>query len=249
MKKLGIIGCGWLGIRIAGYLSGRFEIYSTTSSGDKAEKLAKKGCNPTVVYFGEEGNLDKHRQWNVLPELDIIVIAVQFSGKNVTKERIQELLLFVAGFKGQLFFMSTTGVYPGIEGEYVEADISPESVLAEGMVKYRFSQVNVLRLAGLMGDERLLRNFKIVNPELAVNHIHYLDICSVLERMIDRQSHAKLYNVVAPFHPSKYEVINAQNNIPYAAEGQVKGKRVSGEKLVSELNFVFKFPDPRCFHL
>ena len=110
----------------------------------------------------------------------------------------------------------------------------------ERIIKVKYPQVNILRLAGLMGDERLLRNYKVTNLDFAVNHIHYIDICLVLEKMMEQQLNCKLYNVVAPLHPTKAEVINAQNNIEYVEKCEVKGKIISSSTLSADLDFVFK---------
>jgi pyrroline-5-carboxylate reductase len=51
MKKLGIIGCGWLGNHIAERLSNQYEIFATTTSESKIEELQLKGYHPTLVDF------------------------------------------------------------------------------------------------------------------------------------------------------------------------------------------------------
>jgi hypothetical protein len=249
MKKVGIIGCGWLGFRIAENISGRYEVYTTTSTQDKIEKLTLRGFKPTIVNFSDDKISKETGQWEVCPTLDIIIITVSFSEKGSLSNKVHNLFSFIGDFKGQLFYMSSTGVYPNIEKIFLEDDVSSDSVADERIMKEKYPQVNILRLAGLMGDERLLRNYKITNLNFAVNHIHYTDICKIVEKMMDRQLKLKLYNVVSPFHPTKAEVINAQNNIEYSEKCEVKGKIISSSKLSKELDFVFKFPNPRNFHL
>ncbi|MNY80925.1 hypothetical protein D3C86_2222160 [compost metagenome] len=58
-----------------------------------------------------------------------------------------------------------------------------------------------------------------------------------------------MYNVVAPIHPNKEEVINAQKDLPYSGERIEIGRTISPNKLIEELNFEFQYPDPRYFHL
>ena len=159
------------------------------------------------------------------------------------------MLKFLGDYKGQLFLMSSTGVYPETEKEFTEDDQPAENVPSESFITSRFPQANILRLAGLMGDQRLLKNYNISGLDLLVNHIHYADICSVVEKMLDNQSQSKVYNVVAPVHPNKEEVINAQKDLPYAGERTNKGRTISASKLISDLDFEFQYPDPRYFHL
>jgi nucleoside-diphosphate-sugar epimerase len=253
MKKIGIIGCGWLGSHIADKLSGRYEIFATTTSESKIKDLSDKGYHTTLVSFPDEDISETMTEWKVVPQLDAVIITVPFSGIRGTeiplRERAQNLLAFLGDYHGQIFMMSSTGVYPDIEKEFKEEDRSPEDVPSENIIKSRFPEVNILRLAGLMGDHRLLKNYNISNLDLLVNHIHYADICSVVEIMLNNQSQSKVYNVVAPVHPNKEEIIHAQKDLPYSGERTNQGRTISPSKLISDLNFEFQYPDPRYFHL
>lgn len=252
MKKLGIIGCGWLGSHIAERLSDRFKIFATTTTESKVEDLESKGYQTTWVSFPNE--LDPEmKEWEAAKELDAIIISVPFSGIRGAQipmnEKRENLLNFIGDYKGQLFLMSSTGVYAQEEKEFREEDQPVENVESESFILEKFPQTNILRLGGLMGDQRLLKHYHISNLDQPVNHIHYADICSVIEKMLENQSQSKVYNVVAPIHPSKDEVINAQKDLPYNGERTVLGRIISPEKLMKELNFEFQYPDPRYFHI
>ena len=252
MKKLGIIGYGWLGNHIAERLSDRYEIFATTTTPSKAEDLNAQGYHATLVSFPNE--LDPEiKPWEVATDLDAIIIGVPFSGLRGTQipmdDKRQNLLNFLGDYKGQLFLMSSTGVYPQTEKEFVEDDQPAETVESESFILEKFPQTNILRLAGLMGGERLLKNYNISDLHLLVNHIHYADICSAVEKMLNNQSQSKVYNIVAPIHPNKEEVINAQKNIPYTGKRTNVGRTISPEKMIAELDFEFQYPDPRYFHL
>lgn len=252
MKKLGIIGCGWLGNHIAERLSDRYEIFPTTTSESKIEEFKSKGYFPTLISFSDE-NSESINEWEAANELDAIIISIPFSGirgKQVSmKTRQENVLKFLGDYKGQLFLTSSTGVYPETEKEFTEEDQPVENVESEYFLQNRFPDANILRLSGLMGGQRLLKNYNISNLDQLVNHIHYADICSVIEKMLDQQSEGKVYNLAAPVHPNKEEIINAQNNLPYSGERTEKGRLISSAKLIAELNFEFQYPDPRYFHL
>lgn len=251
MKKLGIIGCGWLGNHIAEHLSDRYEIYTTTTTESKLESFRAKGYHATLVKFPDEADA-KMEVWEIAPELDALIIAVPFSGLRGSKipmtGKRQNLLRFIGDFKGQVFYTSSTGVYPDTEKEFTEDDLPATEMESENFILEKFPQANILRLGGLMGGERLLKNYNISNLDQLVNHIHYADICSVIEKMLDKHSESKVYNVVAPVHPDKEEVINAQKGLPYTGTRTDKGRIISPEKLISELDFTFQYPDPRYFH-
>ncbi len=251
-KKLGIIGFGWLGNHIAKKLSNRYEIFATTTTPSKVEDLNAKGYHSTLVSFPDE--LDSEiKPWEVAQELDAIIISVPFSGirgaQILINDKRQNLLNFLGDYKGQLFLLSSTGVYPEIEQEFKEADKPAQEVESESFILEKFPQTNILRLAGLMGDQRLLKNYNISNLDLLVNHIHYADICSAVEKMLNNNSQSKVYNIVAPIHPNKEEVINAQKGLPYSGERATFGRTISPEKLISDLDFEFQYPDPRYFHI
>jgi hypothetical protein len=252
MRKAGIIGCGWLGSRIAELLSEDFEIHTTITTSDKTEQLTSKGFHPYVISFPDYLLIEKHTQWQVINDLDVLIITIPLSVKSCCASslynRIQNLISFIGDFSGQIFLMSSTGVYPDASEEFKEEDKSSDDVTGERLIKSRYPQVNILRLAGLMGDDRLLSKYNVSNLNFFTNHIHYADIYSVIEKMIVLESQSKIYNVVAPLHPSKSEVINAQKGIDNSEEIELAGKKISSAKLISELDFVFKYPDPRYFH-
>jgi len=252
MQNLGIIGYGWLGNHIAERLSNRYHIFATTTTSSKAEDLSSKGYHATLVSFPNE--LDSEmKPWEVAKDLDAIIISVPFSGLRGAQipmnDKRQNLLNFLGDYKGQIFLLSSTGIYPETEKDFKEADKPVQEVESENFILERFPQTNILRLAGLMGDQRFLKNYNISNLDQLVNHIHYADICSAVEKMLDNQSQSKVYNIVAPIHPNKEEVINAQKDLPYNGQRATTGRTISPAKLIQELDFEFQYPDPRYFHL
>ncbi|WP_345765937.1 hypothetical protein [Chryseobacterium endophyticum] len=251
MKKLGIIGCGWLGNHLAEHLSKDYEIFATTTTQSKLDGLNAKGYHTTLIKFPDEADAEM-KTWETVSELDAIIIAVPFSGLRGSKipmtGKRQNLLRFIGDFKGQMFYTSSTGVYPDTEKEFKEDDLPATEVESENFILEKFPHTNILRLGGLMGGERLLKNYNISNLDQLVNHIHYIDICSVVEKMLKNSLTSKVYNVVAPVHPDKEEVINAQKDLPYLGKCTEKGRTISPQKLISEMNFQFQYPDPRYFH-
>ena len=66
-----------------------------------------------------------------------------------------------------------------------------------------------------MGDDRFLSKYIDLNSQnlsQMVNHIHYLDICQVIEKLINSNKNSSIYNVVTPEHPTKEEVLEYQLN-------------------------------------
>ena len=252
MQNQGIIGFGWLGSRIAERLSDRYEIFATTTTESKIEDLESKGFRTTLASFPDEINPEM-KEWEVAFELDAVIVTIPFSGirgaQISMKERQDNLIRFLSNYNGQMFLMSSTGVYPQTDQDFSEDDKPADEVESEQFILEQFPQTNILRLAGLMGDQRLLKNYNISNLNQPVNHIHYADICKVVEKMLNNHSQSQVYNLTAPLHPSKEAVINTQKGLPYSGEEFPKGRTISTEKLISELGYEYQYPDPRYFHL
>ncbi|WP_288437311.1 hypothetical protein [uncultured Chryseobacterium sp.] len=253
MKKIGIIGYGWLGERMAPFLSERYTLSATTTTESKAHELNKRGINAITATFPDYQLSEPVSQWKDIQDADALIITIPVSEKSCCVSslynRIQNLSAFIGYFKGQMFLMSSTGVYPDLAKEFTEEDVPLEKVSGERMLRSKYPQLNILRLGGLMGDDRLLKKYNVSNLDHAVNHIHYADIGRIISEMIERKTESRLYNVTAPLHPAKSQVINAQKDIIDDEEFEVKGKKVLSSKLISELDYVFQYPDPRTFHL
>ena len=257
MKKLGIIGCGWLGLRLAKHFASTRNIYTTTTSIIKKENLKAQGFEATVVVFSDHELNPNAPKWEYLSELDAVIITVPFSKQAQQidlQKRFQNICNFLDGCKKPIFLMSSTGIYPDVDMEISEHTFTNEKlnanmVLVENLMRQQFTQTNILRLGGLMGDDRYLSKYKVSNPEQPVNHVHYQDVCLVIENMLIKNYVAKIYNLVAPLHPSKNAVINYQNGIldNTISEHHAVGRVISSATLINELNYTFLNPNPITF--
>lgn len=257
MEKIGIIGCGWLGLHVAKHLSQQYKIYGTTTSEEKCSQLEKLGFESEVHAFSDVEIESDLKPWNILQELDSVIITIPFPKNaefDTLRNRFKNVIQFIKNFDKPIFLMSSIGIYPQIDEEMNETNVSKESLNQnildiENLMKKEFPQINILRLAGLMGGSRVFSNYKISNPEQIVNHIHYEDICLIIEKMISRKMISKTYNVVAPQHPTKQEVIYFQihkkekNHI----NDQEKGRKIVSSILETELDYQFLHPDPKKF--
>lgn len=238
---------------MAAVLCNGHDIWVTTTSQEKAARLSALGLHPSVVSFPEDLGTPPPHVWPVAADLDVVIITIPLSGRRLSvaglSAKVAHLASFLGSFKGQMFFMSTTSVYPDADGEYAESDMPVADVESERIVRDAYPQINIFRLAGLMGDNRLLKNYPAQNTHLPVNHIHYADVSSVIEKMMDRHISTQVYNVVAPLHPIKEKVLSAQLGIPPKCSTPTTGRIISCHKLIEDLNYTFIHPDPAMFHL
>lgn len=247
--KIGIIGCGWLGFRLAKHLSSGNVIYTTSTTSEKVIDLGSY-FHSFLVDFDRFELI----RWNVLSDLDVIIITVPFKkqiDRILLDNRLKNIRNFIDGFEKQLFFTSSVGIYPAINAEIDEDfpsdSLQPTLLSVEKFFKSYFPQVTILRLGGLMGDNRIFSKYTVTDFHHAVNHVHYQDVCLAIETMIARKIHSQTYNIVAPKHPTKQEIINHQKGLNIALIESPSGKIVSAKKLENELNFEFSLPNPIDF--
>lgn len=250
-QKLGIIGCGWLGGRLAKYFSEKWEIHATTTSFEKQKELKKSHFYTEIIQFSNE-KMDKNLQkWQKLNDLDAIIVTIPFGKKSKEmelKNRFQNLIYFIENYQKPLFLMSSIGIYPEISQKISENSL-PENLLninilgVEKMMQKYFPQINILRLGGLMGENRNLKNYPLTDLQKPVNHIHYQEVIFVIEKMLLQNFSAKIYNLVAPLYPTKAEILSGEFE-----EKSIENQRIiSSELLIKELNYNFFYPNPVFF--
>jgi len=257
MKQLGIIGFGWLGNHIADFFFKKnYKILATTTSDSKIAYIQEKNYIPILINFSDN-ELINFEANDLIPHCDALLICIPFSRNIDVKaliNRYENLSRFIGKFQKQIFLMSSTGIYPQKKMIITEVNMSDEELnqsfwQIERMMQTKYSQINILRLAGLTGGTRKFGNYKVSEPEQPVNQIHYTDICHIIEKMMEFNINDKTYNLVAPMHPSKQEIIDYQTNKPnsFPNYADISGRIISGEKLQKELNYQYKYPNPVFF--
>lgn len=256
MSKIGIIGCGWLGLHIAEYFKPKNVIYTTTRTFQKRKRLITLGYNPTIMNLSHKEN-KQFKTWDILNSLDTIIITVPFSKHSkleLIKNQFVNLISFIKNYDRQLFLMSSIGIYPQseimiLENTFNETDLDVNILSIEKLIKSNFNQVNILRLGGLMGGDRIFSNYVKPSSDTSkiANHIHFKDISQIIDRIISEKVHSKIYNVVAPIHPTKQEIINYQKKKNIIVEKRTNNRIVLSDKLINELGYSFQYPNPIKF--
>lgn len=250
MKNLGVIGYGWLASKFAKLYGDMYKIFVTTTSQEKYNILQHEGCTPTLINF--ESSHFHFSEWEVLPKLDAVLISVPLSVRydyleNV-KHKIENILRFLGDFKKQIILISSTGIYPTEPGFYCENDYAPGKVITERCFSYKFPQTTILRCGGLMGDDRYISRYQIIQDlNQTVNYVHFADVAKVIDMILRLNIDGELLNVVAPKHPTKKEVLEYEINKTIFQEPNPKERIVSSEKLISKYGFEFEHTDPKLF--
>ncbi len=257
MKTIGILGYGWLGKHIADFFSKKeYNVVASTTSVSKISTIREKNYIPVLIEFSDN-HLDSFESNNSVHQCDILVICVPFSiniDEKALLNRFSNLCRFIGNYQKQVFLMSSTGIYPQ-KNIVMDEENLPDIALnqsflnIERMMQKAFGQINILRLAGLTGGTRKFSNYKVSEPELPVNQIHYTDICLILDKMVALNINSKTYNVVAPLHPSKQEIIDFQEHSinPVQVYADIPRRIINGAKLEKELNYQYNYPNPVYF--
>ena len=216
-ERLLIVGCGDVGLRLAGLVPAGLRRLALTSSPERCEALRESGLTPLV------GNLDDARSLQRLAGVATRVVHLAPPpGTGAHDPRTRHLLqtLHQRSLPRSLVYGSTTGVYGDCAGEWVHETRSLEAttaraqrrVDAEAAVR-RFARaglvahtrVSVLRIPGIYAPdreggtprERLLRGTPVLTEEddVYTNHIHADDLARACWLALWRGRTRRVYNV------------------------------------------------------
>jgi len=258
--QISIFGGGWIGNPLARNLAllgyGVIVTKSSIRRIENAENLVE------LDWKAEENLPSEH--WKFLCASAIQIWAIPPRRKqhspdfylSILKDWINNIDLMKVK---KIIFLSSTSVYQNHNDWVNESSDLDESSLitqAEKIINQAPCPSIVLRLGGLMGEERYVANYfsgKIMDGgECPVNYVHQKDVLAILEQVI-QEIDSGIYNVVAPEHPSKKAVGDAdceRRNLPKAIwnPGECPTfKMVSSEKLINELGYEFLAPNPLYF--
>lgn len=258
-----MVGCGWVCTHMAARLmNGGHRIWATCTSEGKVRKLKEKGITATVADFDRRDAVGELGR----TVFDTAVISVPVTRKD-TKEAVQQRFSRLAGFLRcisikQSFFFGSVGIYPDVsavitETTFTDDRLDPKLLSGEQALRTVYPDLNVLRLGGLFGFDRVMAKYFAGKPcqigYQPANFVHVDDVCRIVETMISAGSEGETYNVVAPEHPLKKEVIAASAakygfGLPSAfTETDRTEKVVSSDRLVTDLTYSFTYPSPLMF--
>lgn len=242
--RIAIIGCGWVGEKLAQHLSEKGEhVIATTTTPEKINFLQKVAKEVHLLDF------NSNPDFSILDSVDVAIFSMPISrddwhtGFQKLEKTFPKTMLF-----------SSTGVYPTENKVFTEKDtdhLRADISASETLVTKKYPQTNILRFGGLMGDERSLKNiFKNrtpENPKKKANYIHFEDIIAVVDLLIHSEKRSEIYNVVAPEHPSIQEILNLESQNKTEKDEQNNNRIISSEHLIQDFNYTFIHPNPKDF--
>jgi nucleoside-diphosphate-sugar epimerase len=190
-----IVGCGDVGLRVAGLLKASSRLMALTSSSQRVETLQRSGITPML------GDLDKPQTLRRLAGVATHVVHMApppLEGHTDPRTRALVLALRLRSLPSSMVYGSTTGVYGDCEGEWIDETrrLQPQTARAQRRVnaqdwvnflgKSGYPRTQVLRIPGIYAmdreggtpRERLLRGTPVLqaHEDVYTNHIHADDL-------------------------------------------------------------------------
>lgn len=264
-KRVGILGCGWLGTPLAtSLLEQGYDIRGTTTREEKRFHLEELGIQSYQIFLSETGV--QGPVGSFLRGLDCLLVAIPPGLRNQPDSDFVSRIRHLEGAVQEanipkLLFVSSTSVFGSGQGT-VSEDSIPEPgsnsgrqmLRAEGLLLSNPSrQTLVVRFGGLLGPDRHpvyhLSGRQIPSGgNLAVNLIRLGDALGVLQHLISDPKASGVYHGVYPEYPSRREYYESEAlhfKIPPPVfkdmPGPVTGKEVQPERL---LKAGFRFSHP-----
>ena len=270
MSDLLVIGCGYLGRRVAERRRAAGQrVFVTTRSPHRADDFHRLGLEPVLCDVLDPDSLQ------ALPGGADVVYCVGFdrtSGKTMRNVYVDGLenVLNALGHDGagRFVYVSSTGVYGQARGEEVDetavtkpAGESGRIVLgAEDLLGERRPNAVILRFAGIYGPNRLICAAALKagepltgNPDQWLNLIHVEDGASAVIAAFQRPHAEGVYNVCddkpvrrRDFYTKMAEVLGAPS--PWfppsvrSSAGDAANRRIINRRMHTELGVTLRYP-------
>ncbi|WP_270221653.1 SDR family oxidoreductase [Kosakonia cowanii] len=268
MKKVAIVGLGWLGMPLALSLTARgWHVTGSKTTEDGVEAARMCGIESYLLKLEPELVCDPD-DLDALMNVDALVITLPARrsgpGDDFYLQAMQEIVDCALAHRiPRIIFTSSTSVYGDFSG--VAKETTPrEPVTASGRVLKELedwlhnlpgTQVDILRLAGLVGPARhpgrFLAGKMAPNGEHVVNLVHLEDVISAITLLLLSPKGGHIYNLCSPGHPTRETFYPAMakklgleppNFVKSSNAG--RGKEVDGSRICNELGFDYLYTDP-----
>lgn len=269
MKKIAIIGLGWLGMPLAQSLVRRgIEVVGSKTTPDGVEAARMSGINCFQLQLTPEllCDPDDLAQLMTVDALVITLPASRTRGGGAQYFQAVQMVVDSALAFGvpRIIFTSSTSVYGETRGRIKESSpLQPVTTAGKTLAELELwlhklpnTSVDILRLAGLVGAERhpgrfLAGKTDVKGGSQGVNLVHQEDVISAIELLLNLPRGGHIYNLCAPIHPRKRdfypECARALELTPpeFASEDiEEPIREIDGSKICSELGFEYQYPDP-----
>ncbi|SHG42604.1 Nucleoside-diphosphate-sugar epimerase [Flavobacterium segetis] len=235
MKKISILGCGWLGLPLAkALLENGAQINGSTTTPEKLVALTNAGIQPFLIDVpvtlnndSAEGKIFSAAMQDFLSESEILIIDIppKLRGGAITaleKTFVNKIAILIPFIEKstieKVIFVSSTSIF-GEDQKTVTTTTNPKPDTESGKQLLAAEQllqsnknfkITAVRFGGLIGSDRQPATFlagkeNIANPNAPVNLIHQEDCIGIILKIIEMDFWNETFNAVSSFHPSREE--------------------------------------------
>ncbi|WP_426094147.1 SDR family NAD(P)-dependent oxidoreductase [Flavobacterium sp. DSR2-3-3] len=266
MKKISILGCGWLGLPLAkALIKNDYLVNGSTTSAEKLDVLKNAGIAPFLIVLSE--NKTTENLTNFLENSEILIIDVppklRGSGTENFVSKIRNVIPFIEKSSvRKVLFISSTSVYNDDDASVTEETIpkpdteSGKQLLATELLLLSNSnfKTTALHFGGLIGDDRHPIHFlagreNLDNPDAPINLIHQEDCIGIILKIIENDAWNETFNAVAPSHPSRemyysQKALDLDLALPkFNHNNPSIGKTILSTKIETVLKYTFTKPN------
>lgn len=268
MKKVAIVGLGWLGMPLAMSLTARgWQVTGTKTTQDGVEAARMSGIESYPLRLEPELVCETD-DLDALMDVDALVITLPARrsgpGEDFYRQAIQEVVDSALAYHvPRIIFTSSTSVYGNVHG-IVKENTPRNPVTASGRILKELedwlhnlpgTSVDILRLSGLVGPGRHPGRFfagkTAPDGQQGVNLVHLEDVIAAITLLLQAPKGGHIYNICAPSHPARNVFYPQMARLlgmepPHFLESQSndKGKIIDGSRICNELGFEYQYPDP-----
>ncbi len=263
MKKISILGAGWLGSPLALQLKENGnQLKVSTTSPEKISFFQKHNMESFLITVGSDSdneNIDK-----LFSDTDILIITIPPGRtQNIESnyvEKIKSIIPFIEKHHiKEVIYTSSTTVYLSLQGEVnEETPIVPVSEMDKQIFEIENLLIHnpnfnatILRLGGLIGEDRhpvtfIVKREVIEDANNPVTMVHRSDIICFLERIVGQAVPNEIFNIVAPirlnrrdFYTQEAQKLNLSPIPKFVDNPHADMRRVNGEKITKRYNLEY----------
>nr|ELR5133572.1 SDR family oxidoreductase [Providencia rettgeri] len=273
MKKVTIVGLGWVGLPLAQALLAKgIQVVGTKTTPDGIEAARAVGIECYALKLTPEIECDSEDLTQLMVESDALVILLPPSKVNVDQyvEAIETLVNCAVTFRvPKVIFTSSTSVYGEQDGEITEkANLNGSTTSATALIRAERwlhqlpnISVDILRLTGLVGEKRHAGRFLagktgVKGANLPVNMVHQDDVITAILLLLQQPDGGHIFNLCAPTHPTRAEFYTKAAKsiglVPPEFIDEINesgGKVINGNKICQELGFEYQYPNPDLMNM
>lgn len=269
MKKIAIVGLGWLGMPLALSLQARgYAVLGSKTTPDGVEAATLCGIESYLLRLEPQLVCDSEHQTRLF-DVDGLVVTLPArrsgDGDDFYAQAVQQVVdTALAQGVPRIIFTSSTSVYGDAEDRVTETTpLRPVThsgrvltMLESWLHALPGTEVDIVRLAGLVGPGRHPGRFMagktgLANGQSGVNLVHLDDVIEAIILLLETPHGGHIYNICAPQHPARAEFYPQMAKRlgvapPTFSQPQEKqgGKLVDGTLICRELGMVYQYPDP-----